>query len=68
VGDLTHVARLALQYSNDYPDPIGDLFSVFYMHQFSQFFVQSVVQFLTTFHRRPPLFVKQPNYAALGEQ
>jgi hypothetical protein len=68
VRNFTHVGRLALQHSYDDPDPVRHLFSVFYMHQFSQLFVQSVVQFLATAHHRPPLVVKQPNYALLGEQ
>jgi len=45
-----------------------DLFAVFYMNHLSQLFIQSVVQFLTTAHRRPPLVVKQPNYAVFDGQ
>ncbi len=62
------VGRSALQYADDHPNPVGHLFSIFYLHQFSQLSTQSAVQFLTTAHQRPPLVVKQPNYAVLGEQ
>jgi len=43
---------LALQ--NAYHDlyPVSDLFPIFGMHQFSQLFVQPVVQFPTTAHPR----------------
>jgi hypothetical protein len=68
ISDFAQITRVALQDAYDYPNPIGDLLAVFDVYQFSQLFLQSVVQFLTAAHRRPPLVVKQPNYAVFGEQ
>jgi hypothetical protein len=62
------VTGLALHDPNDNPDPIGHLLVILDMYQFLQLFTQLVVQFLTTAHLRPPLVVKQPNYAVFGEQ
>jgi hypothetical protein len=68
IGNLSQMTRLPLQYSNHNPNPVDDLFAILDWHQFFHLFAQLVVQFLTTAHLRPPLVVKQPNYAVFGEQ